>query len=180
MQAEELYLLLKPFCELGCVEGRTKAQKIFYLLQSKGYPTHLDYFLHYYGPYSEDLASSLRFAASSVLVGETPRKVGSDSQRFDYDAAQAGKDLVAALEREIIAPELVDKTKKYCDLARNLNAENATVLELAGTILYFENERGCSRDEACEKVRKMKPGKADKPNMDAATRLLQGLEVPAA
>ena len=99
MQAEELYFLLKPFCEMGEVQGRTTAQKVFYLLQSNGYPTRLDYFLHYYGPYSEDLTSFLRFASASKpsLLDEKTVPVAADAMRFDYRPTDHARALIEAL-----------------------------------------------------------------------------------
>jgi len=181
MQAEETYFLLKPFCELVEVRGRTMAQKIFYLLQSLGYPTRLQYFLHYYGPYSEDLTSFLQFASRSEpqLLDEKEEKVGYDGVRFDYTCTGPARELVQALETEVLSPDQVEVVSRFCEKANLLNDKPANVLELAATICYFENERGCTRAEACEKTRTMKRRKADRGSMKAATALLSEISPPA-
>ena len=182
MQAEELYYLLKPFCELGKVDGRTTAQKIFYLLQSNGYPTRLDYFLHYYGPYSEDLTSFLRFASASEpsLLEEKQVVVGPDAVRFDYRATDDATKLIQALEAEIMADEQKQTVARFCDVARHLKSQSAVRLELAATILYFEKELACNRSQASEKTRAMKPRKADADSMEAAGDLLTEIAQQAA
>jgi len=182
MQAEELYYLLKPFCELGEVEGRTTAQKIFYLLQSHGYPTRLDYFLHYYGPYSEDLTSFLRFASASEpsLLEEQQVDVGPDAVRFDYRPTDDATELIQALETKIITDEQKQTVARFCEVARHLKSQSAVRLELAATILYFEKERGYNRLQASKKTQAMKPRKADADSMQAAGDLLTEIAHQAA
>ena len=177
MQAEELYFLLKPFCELGSVSGRTRVQKIFYLLQSIGYPTELEYFLHYYGPYSEDLTSFLGYACSAGFLRVTPPiQVGVDSVRFDYFVTDAGKEMVTNLESKVISQAQARKAAEFLELARELNSKPPDVLELAATILYFRNERGCDLKAATEKTKAMKPQKAGDPAvLKAAQELLAGI-----
>jgi len=181
MQAEEIYYLLKPFCELGEVRGRTMAQKIFYLLQSLGYPTRLQYILHYFGPYSEDLTSFLQFASRSdpQLLVEDPKRLPPEGIRFDYRCTEPAAELIKALEKDLISPEQAETASRFCETAKAVNSKSAKVLELAATVLYFEKERGCSRAEACEKTRAMKATKADKGSMNAATALLSEISPPA-
>lgn len=181
MQAEEIYYLLKPFCELGEVHGRTMAQKIFYLLQSLGYPTRLQYFLHYYGPYSEDLTSFLQFASRSEpqLLREEPKPVGYDGRRFDYACTDSARALVKGLEKKVVSTDQTKVASRFCQTAKRLNSSPSDVLELAATICYFEKERGCSESEACAKTREMKKRKAGGASMKAARELLAGLSPPA-
>lgn len=175
MQTDELYFLLKPFCELHEVRGRTTAQKIFYLLQSHGYPTQLDYFLHYYGPYSEDLSSFLRYASTSEppLLVEHALQVGTDAMRFDYAATQQARELICAFEEKALSDEASATADRFCAVARSLNSKPAVDLELAATILYFEKERGCDRNKAIVKTREMKAKKADEAHTHAAEQILQ-------
>lgn len=181
MQAEELYLLLKPLCALGEVRGRTIAQKIFYLLQAHGYQTHLEYFLHYYGPYSEDLSAFLRSACSSEppWLKQTETPVG-DGVRFDYEVTDEARNLVVALEREVILLDLAQRTNKFCDMAKFLALRPAASLEIAATILYLERERGYDRSKAIEKTKAIKAGKANQGTLEAACDLLNELGRQAA
>ena len=100
MTAEEIYYFLKPFCELGTVSGRTRVQKLFYLLRGIGYPLRLDYFLHYYGPYSETITALLAQAQQNGLLQETCEEVGPDAVRCDYAPTENGRRLVASIEEE--------------------------------------------------------------------------------
>lgn len=182
MQTDELYFLLKPFCELGEVRGRITAQKMFYLLQNSGYPTQLEYFLHYYGPYSEDLSSFLQYAATSnpPLLTEEALHVGTDAMRFDYAATQQASRLVSAFEEKALSPEVSALATHFCTLARFLNTKSSTDLELAATVLFFENERGCDRQTAIAKTRHMKPSKADEARIHAAEKILRVVTEPPA
>jgi uncharacterized protein YwgA len=51
------YWLAKLIASVEEVDSRKRLQKSIYLLQFlKGFPLKLDYFLHFYGPYSWELA----------------------------------------------------------------------------------------------------------------------------
>jgi len=182
MQAEELYFLLKPFCELGEVRGRITAQKVFYLLQSRGYPTCLDYFLHYFGPYSEDLASFLRYATKSKpkLLTEEAVSVGIDAMRFDYVPTDEARELIQNLECQIVRDESVGLANRFCQIAQSLKSKPPVDLELAATIQYFEEERGCNRQEAMRKTQAMKKAKATDAHLKAAIAILDWVAQQAA
>lgn len=176
MQAQELYLLLKLLCALGKVRGRTTAQKVFYLLQAHGYPTHLEYFLHYYGPYSEDLSSFL----SSACLSRPPwlnesRKQIQNALRFDYKVTDEARNLVGALETKVVSKDLARCAEKFSGIARFLASRPAASLELAATILYLQCERGYQRGQAIEKTKVIKSGKATNAALAAATALLEEL-----
>jgi hypothetical protein len=181
MQAEELYFLLKPLCALGQVRGRTTAQKIFYLLQALGYPTRLEYFLHYYGPYSEDLASFLMSACQSDTpwLKQTVKPV-QDGLRFDYEVTQEAKNLVGALEEKFIAEDLARRAENFCGIAKFLVLRPLASLEIAATILYLERERGYNRAKAVAKTKAIKATKANQGTLAKASRLLDELRRRAA
>jgi uncharacterized protein YwgA len=54
----------------GRVVGRTRLQKVAYLLQLAGFGRAFDFEYHHYGPYSDDLADALRTARAFGLVSE--------------------------------------------------------------------------------------------------------------
>jgi len=172
MEVLEAYRFLKPICELTTVCGRTKVQKIFYLLQAAGYPAGIDYFLHYYGPYSETLSSYLAWAGQQDLVEETCVTLSAEAVRCDYSATPEATQLVDSLQKVVESAE-VETVSRYCEFARQLNKESSTVLELAATIAYFVRDRGCQLSEACAKTKTFKPNKAKPADMDTAKAIAE-------
>jgi uncharacterized protein YwgA len=172
MEVLEAYRFLKPICELGNVRGRTKVQKIFYLLRAAGYPADIDYFLHYFGPYSETLSAYLTWAGQQALVEEACATLSAEAVRCDYSATPAARELVGSLQN-VVEPVEVETVSRYCEFARQLNKENSSVLELAATIAYFVRDRGCQLLEACEKTKAFKPNKARPADMETARAIAE-------
>jgi len=172
MEVLEAYRFLKPICELGNVRGRTKVQKIFYLLQAAGYPASIDYFLHFYGPYSETLSSYLTWAGQQNLIEETCATFNTEAVRCDYKATPEATQLVDSLQKVVESAE-VEIVSRYCEFALQLNKESSTVLELAATIAYFVRDRGCQLVEACGKTKAFKPDKARPTEMEAARAIAE-------
>src|SRR3989344_3645494 len=55
----------------GKVEGRTRIQKIVYILQYLGYPLNEDFSYSYFGPYSDDLRTEIDMLTSTGMLQET-------------------------------------------------------------------------------------------------------------
>ena len=54
----------------GQVVGRTRLQKIFYLLEVAGYGSGFRFGYKHYGPYSEDLSTAIQLGTLTGMVGE--------------------------------------------------------------------------------------------------------------
>lgn len=101
----------------GTIVGRTKLQKVGYLMELAGLGAGFDFEYRHYGPYSEDLADSIRLAAAFDLVIEEEKRAnwggvysifratdqvgrGDQGQRAEFAEAAAGID---SIELELAA-----------------------------------------------------------------------------
>ena len=124
----------------GTVTGRTRLQKLVFLLDKLGLNSGFDYSYHHYGPYSSALVDAVDFAKAFGLIKE----------EFNY-RADGARYSVFTLENKLKNnPKkdfLSDDKIKSAFIA--MNESSATVLELAATahwlkydekITHWENE----------------------------------------
>lgn len=128
----------------GRIVGRTKLQKVAYLLELAGFGAGFRFEYRHYGPYSEDLADAIQLASFFGLVVEEERNADWGGTYSVYAATyQAGRRV---------------------DDARSLFAERAAridpvELELCATAVYLSAVEGYE-DPWAETARR-KPEKAD-------------------
>jgi uncharacterized protein YwgA len=100
----------------GRVVGRTKLQKVAFLLELAGLGAGFSFDYKHYGPYSDELTAAMREAAAFGLVettehgtswggwysvySTTEKGAGSDRRRVDF-ATEAGK--IGSVELELAA-----------------------------------------------------------------------------
>lgn len=120
----------------GRVVGRTRLQKITYFLEACGLGYGLDFDYHYYGPYSEELASAAEDAEALDLIASE----WSVSQRgAEYVTYRLGK---ASETAEVELDEMSETRSRLIRVLRNVDA---VTLELAATSDFlakngFEND----------------------------------------
>jgi uncharacterized protein YwgA len=109
---EELLIpLLLTKC-LGNLKGKTRFQKLVYLIQkeasSKEVPaSSFVYEIHYYGPFSSELSTVLEKLASDHLLEEEMEMTPSGYMRYVYSLTEKGKRLVEdARKKRLISIEL--------------------------------------------------------------------------
>ncbi|MBK8909457.1 MAG: hypothetical protein IPM60_16755 [Rhodospirillales bacterium] len=73
----------------GEIIGRTKLQKVAYLLELAGFGDGFDFEYRHYGPYSEDLANAIRMADAFGLVTEVERVANWGGVYSIYKASDA-------------------------------------------------------------------------------------------
>ncbi len=144
------------------VIGRTRLQKTIKLLQRKGLPTDLRFSIHFYGPYSEGLNSTLRLLHQLELVKEELKSGSNDQPYYVYQATE-----------DAVLP-LVTPFQPWIDLIR---LAGDVPLELAATYDAFR-EIGCDHPEALERLRQKKGEKCHNGNEAAALDLLRELGLP--
>jgi uncharacterized protein len=141
----------------GPVYGRVRLQKMFYLLDRIGLGSGLDYDYHHYGPYSADLTEEIKDAVAFGFIQETPTRRVSDGvpySIFERPNVERG----ASLGR-------LDWRTSERALVR-MQAESATVLELAATIDWLKTREDFA-DWQHELLRR-KGAKADKGRVERA------------
>jgi uncharacterized protein YwgA len=144
------------------VVGRTRLQKTVKLLQRKGLPTDLSFSIHFYGPYSEGLNSTLGLLQGLGLVKEELRHGSGEQQYYVYTASE-----------EAVLPGM-DDFRPWLDV---IHEAGDVPLELAATYDAFR-EMGCDHAEALERLRQKKGAKCGAGNEAAALEVLRKLGLP--
>lgn len=151
----------------GRVVGRTRLQKMAFILEASGLGSGFPFIYKHYGPYSEELSSASRTAAILGLMNETesPASWGGTFSTFE---ARLPLDPNVPNARRRVAQETV-------------NAD-AIELELAATALYLSLARMGMSDVWAETARR-KPDKAAGGRLDRARALyerIQQIQTPRA
>ena len=74
------------------IEGRTRFQKIVYLLKKKSQiPFDFNFKPYYYGPYSEELSDLITFLTALKLAEEKTDYLGKGIIRYNYELTDKGK-----------------------------------------------------------------------------------------
>src|SRR5882757_11284671 len=149
----------------GEIVGRTRLQKIAYLLELAGLGEGFPFAYRYYGPFSEELASATRDANALGLITEE-----------EHPATWGGFYSVFTL-RQAARPENVNPAR--LDLVR-LTADTSSIeLELAATAAFLADEgsRDPWGDTAKFKSAKAEGGRLE--NAKALYRRLQQIDTPS-
>ena len=157
------------------IQGRKRLQKVVFFLQAAGCPLDCDFTLHYYGPYSREVADVCDEMVGAGLLEEhiSPNAAG----------AQYGYKLTALTQQLLETTAQQDHARAatlapFRELTTQLMGEDLWRLELGSTILYFYGQsRNWARavDQACE----FKKAPKDNPATKAATKLAQDVAARA-
>lgn len=146
----------------GELRGRTRLQKITYLLDQAGANTGLRFFYHNYGPYSAELAQGCDTAwIFDRLEMEKPQGEYSHTVFRTSDPAPALFGAFPAGRARTLIAEMKD--------------ESDVVLELAATIVFLRQAGFGGR--VFDEVKIRKPQKATDVRLDRAAKLLARLGI---
>ncbi|MFW5700500.1 MAG: hypothetical protein ACOCWM_02325 [Cyclobacteriaceae bacterium] len=125
--------------QAGTIEGRTKFQKIVYILKSKGINFNENFRYHYFGPYSADLHLEIEELTDRNMLIE------KQSNPYIY---KLNPSLSADRDPDILGKkELIDY----------LNSKDSRVLELTSTIFYLEQGGISDKSIIKKKLAALKP-----------------------
>lgn len=143
---ESLGLLCIAIQEGGDHEvGRTKLQKMIYFADRYLEWDVGDYDLHYYGPYSQNISSTLK-TAREILINENRPEFGP----YHYELTQEGIQFVGDFENNVCDEEKTEKTRK---LFRELSQWSKDELELSSTLDYVsKNIPDIGKEDLIEQV----------------------------
>jgi uncharacterized protein YwgA len=131
------YWLAKLISSVDCVDSRKRLQKAIYLLQQLvDCPLRCDYILHYYGPYSFELAGLMDKLSGSGIINEEPEPTGF-GYRYKSSIKQEGKEMLEKFEARPEGQEVKRQISPFIEKFKELNGKNPWVLELAATIAFF-------------------------------------------
>lgn len=146
MQIDEALTVAQLVSVLGEVKGRKRLQKLVHLLRAKGHTDFQQRFiLHYFGPFSRELAAQLDFLCSAEFVKEEMPKNKNSSYTYsarseNVDAIQSGDEPRPTWEAD----------------AKRLNKEPTDILEATSTLVYL-HARGAHGDTLKRQFLETKP-----------------------
>lgn len=135
---------------LKSIKGRTRIQKIIYILKYKGYPFHEDFSYSYFGPYSDDLRNEIDFLVSVGVLNE--KKVNGST--YIYKPTEKMK-VFLRITKDLVEKDL-KQSNEISSLLKKLNKLSIPVLEVFGTILFLKKE-GFKGREIKSALKELKP-----------------------
>jgi len=149
----------------GRVVGRTRLQKIAYLLTATGLESGVSFSYKHYGPYSEELANATREADLMGLISETEQQASWGGTYSTYTLQKnLGQDAVPVRQ----------------ELAALAASADAIELELAATALFLAKE---GHSSPWAETARRKPEKASGGRLEKAQALygqLSKVKTPSA
>ena len=168
------YQLAKLVTWAGTMHGRKRLQKVAFLLQAVGCPLEEDFFLHFYGPYSEGLARRTDELVREGLFAETMADEGP-VQRYSYRLTETARRQLDELEQTERGQRFAAQLAPFEPLARSLVNDDLKDLEIAATVFFFREQ---SKDwaEALQKTRAFKHLSAESPLLARGENLARKVE----
>jgi uncharacterized protein YwgA len=115
------------------IEGRTRFQKIVYLLKVEHeIEFSFDFTPYYYGPYSDDLSEYIEDLVSYGLLVEKRTRLFGDVNRYDYELTEKGEKLFETM-RENTIPTDMKRIAKF--VTSNLNTATPKLVGKAKSIM---------------------------------------------
>ena len=133
------YHLAKLINWAGMLKSRKRLQKVVFLLQAGGCPFDVDFFLHFYGPYSEDVARLAdEMVRENLLIETSEGQVGFE--RYNYHLSDETSRQLSALEVSAQGEKMKAELTAFEAKARFFLASELKELEYAATIVYFKQQ----------------------------------------
>ena len=131
------YVTLKLIERIESLQGRKKLQKLMFIAKLEGCPIDDDFFHHFYGPYSSDLAERVDDLVERGLLKESSRSLGVvEGVEYSYEVADPGKARLRGVD-EKLPKHTVEQIEEVLERVVPLASRNVFELELAATILYW-------------------------------------------
>jgi uncharacterized protein YwgA len=144
------YQLAKLVDWAGTLRSRKRLQKVVFLLQAAGCPLEADFYLHYYGPYSEDVARLANEMVRENLLEETTTG-SSPYEQYNYQITESTREQIAELEASPRGAPMLQELARFEAKASSLFTADVKQLEYAATIVYFYRQNP-DWSEAVEKA----------------------------
>jgi uncharacterized protein YwgA len=135
------YQLAKLVQWAGTLETRKRMQKVVYLLQAAGCPLDADFFLHRFGPYSQEVARLTDELVADGVLDETCSQNGLGHQ-YGYRLTEHGAALIAAFEGRPAGHTTQQALDEFAPLAKRLAENDLRELEVASTIAFYYQTKG--------------------------------------
>jgi uncharacterized protein YwgA len=149
----------------GSLVGRTRLQKVAYLMQLAGFGDEFDFEYRHYGPYSEDLARGIDIAAALGQVVEV-----------EQQAAWGGRYSVFSL-KDLVEPEDPNRAA-FVQKAKGVNAVELELAATAAFLFAVEKKADPWAETSRRKPEKAKDGRLE--SAKAAYEALRNMSTPRA
>jgi uncharacterized protein YwgA len=134
------YWLAKLIASVGKVDSRKRLQKSIYLLQLAGSPLQCDYLLHYYGPYSFELAGLIDQLNGAQIIEEIREPLGPGAVRYRSAATDNGKKRLGEFENTDRGRQVRAQIEPFVERFKELNEADPWILELAATVAFYHED----------------------------------------
>lgn len=155
---------------LGRIEGRKKLQKIVFLSKHFGFQFQEEFKFHFYGPFSESLATKVQEMVTMGLVQEDETTRSTGYKLYEYRLSEKGRRFLDTYPSE-------NDFEARRAFFEKMNDRDSRFLELAATVAYLQ-ERDCRPEEIPNKVQFLKSEQKYSPQeIEEAMLFLDELEV---
>lgn len=151
-----MYALTKLISSVEFVDARKRLQKAVFLLQQAGCDLGAEYFLHFYGPYSRDVAEATDQLAAEGILLETPQTQAYGSPQYSYSVTPRGREVLGNYERSPEGAEAVKGIRPHLERFQRLNGVPLWTLELAATIVFYHSQGELEWEDAEKKTAEFK------------------------
>ncbi|MBI2824584.1 MAG: hypothetical protein HYX69_07860 [Planctomycetia bacterium] len=159
----------------GGLRSRKRIQKTVHLLKASGCALNVDDFrMHYYGPYSAQLAARLDRMSATKMLSESP-EVTTVGTQYTYSLSDHFRESFYAYEATPEGKRAKEDLERREPLLRMLYDARPRVLELASTIVEFFLGSGRDWNIASTKAAEFKGEPPESPNMRDAQALAQSV-----
>ncbi len=163
------YQLAKLVLMARGLPSRKRIQKTVHLLQAAGCDLGACYRLHYYGPYSADVAALLDRLTTEGILLETEQQLAKGPQ-YDYRFNDEFLTSLQAHEDTAVGKAAKEQLERYGDLLGALCRSEPKTLELASTITHFV-QQGQPWEQAVLETSRFKNELPGSKRMETAKRL---------
>lgn len=148
------YQMAKLVSWAGALESRKRLQKVVFMLKAAGCPLDADFYLHHYGPYSEEVARLTDEMVRQDLLDECSEPCGQ-GMKYTYSLPKEVLQQLQQLETTEQGQKWAKELSPYEEKAKKLLKSEIWKLEFASTILFF-HQQGFDWDESVAKAIRFK------------------------
>ncbi|MBC7852141.1 MAG: hypothetical protein IAF94_01795 [Pirellulaceae bacterium] len=164
------YQLAKFVSWAGRLQSRKRMQKVVFMLQAAGCPIPANYYLHHYGPYSDEVARLADEMVRNGLLTESEGEV-MGNVTYSYRLPDLTSQQLQSLEQTEQGIKWAGELAPFEAKAKRLLGVEVRQLEYASTILFFK-QQGNDWDQAVEKAEKFKKTTAVRDALPLAKEVL--------
>ena len=164
------YQLAKLVSWAQCLRTRKRLQKVVFLLKAAGCPLEADFYLHHYGPYSDEISQLTDDMVRNKMLVETSEPFRNGS-RYSYCLTDWIVQQLGEVETTEEGQQWRSQLAPFEARARELLGADLKELEYASTIVFFHNQ-GFEWSEAVERAIQFKHNEAVRNALPLARRVV--------